>query len=113
VDCVGDLDANAYDDVHVGADGAAVYEFRSNSAGPAARPGWTRCIAPPLDAAGFGLSIHGTGRMTSDTNGGFAIGAPGSSGAYFYLGAASGAATTPPTTTFPGPPGSGFGHVVN
>ncbi len=112
VDCVGDVDGNGYDDVHVGADGVNVYEFRSSNVGPGVVPGWAACIPAPSGSSGFGGSIHGTGRISADAFGEFLVGAPGSDAAYLFLGDPSGLRGAIPTASFAGPAGSAFGQSV-
>jgi hypothetical protein len=109
-----DVDNFGYEDVFVGGDGTAVYEYLSNSSGPGVRAGWNLVMSPPAGALAFGAAVASAGNVNGDNFYDLIIGAPLSEDAFVYFGSSSGAGgmTARPNATLGGAVGSGFGAAV-
>ena len=107
VACAGDVNADGYADVVVGAwlaNTVYVYSGASGGLGTTAATTLTRL-------GKFGWSVSGSGDVTGDGYGDVIVGAYGNDAAYLYLGATGGLATVV-TSTASGVSGDQYGYSV-
>lgn len=125
VAAAGDVDADGYDDVIVGAPGESAfaagggraYLFRGSATGLQATPAWT--FDGKQAGAQVGFSVASAGFVDADTYADIIIGAPGEDGqhqdegsARVFHGSASGLSPSPSWQAYGGQAGARFGESV-
>jgi hypothetical protein len=125
VAAAGDVNADGFDDVIVGAYGftnpqaseGRALAYLGSAAGLATSPAWT--AEGNQRGASFGFALSGAGDVNGDGHGdvvvgalGFSNGERGEGGAFAYLGSASGLETVPAWTAESDQRGAGFGSSV-